>query len=335
MIKSLTLKNFKSYSAGKFNFSKGVNGIIGLPSSGKTNIIRALRLLCFLKPSGVNYVHNRQEKTDAFVKVELFEGSVISLKKGNNSSGEYTVNEEKFRKFGNNVPEPVSDVLNMSEINFHGQLDSPFLATSKPSEISKTINQMTGANDFDAWINKTNEEIRNKKSELKNLETSLEYDSIKLDALDGLEDCGPLLNQAYKVREKRIKLEAKLDTLETINEKIEEIKEKISRSKRIIKIGPKLKKINRIEKSIDRIGKKIDQKEQVLETIKKIIEKNHIVDMTIEDYKNTVVDYSEILRKTKKCPTCLSSIKQSTIEKFLKELSLPVEYKTGKGWVKK
>lgn len=326
MIKSLTLRNFRTHKNSKLEFCPGINGIIGIAQSGKTSIIRAIRLLYSLKPSGNRHVHKRKENVDAFIEIEMFDGSKVSLEKGNKTSGKYIVNGEEFRKFGKNVPEPVANVLNLSDINFHLQFDSPFLAMSKPSEVNNAISKITGAKEFDKWIETTNDEIRNRKANLKILETSLEEDLIQLDAMEGLEDCEPLLAKAYAARKKRIRLQNKLEMIEDSINRIKFIEEKISRAKQITKIKPFLKKL-------DKINKIIFLKETELELIENYLDKNHLIDMSLEDYNDLVEKYCDLLKRTKTCPTCLSHITKSAVKKLSNEFSPPVYYDVKNGWI--
>ena len=50
ILKSLTIKNFKSYNAETFSFSDGFNLIIGENAQGKTNLLEAIHFLLAFKP---------------------------------------------------------------------------------------------------------------------------------------------------------------------------------------------------------------------------------------------------------------------------------------------
>ncbi len=50
ILKSLTIKNFKSYTAETFSFSSGFNLIIGENAQGKTNLLEAIHFLLAFKP---------------------------------------------------------------------------------------------------------------------------------------------------------------------------------------------------------------------------------------------------------------------------------------------
>lgn len=324
MIKKLELKEYKSYKDAILHFSTGVNGIIGISQSGKTNILRALKLISTLRPTGINFVRNRNKKKCSVVKIETSEGNEISFEKGKANSGVYTLNKKSFRKLNKTVPEPIAEALNLTDINFYSQFDTPFLIFSKPSEISKTINDATGMSEFETWINKVNDNIRDIKSEKKIIETSLEKNLIKQDAFEDLEDVHDPMNKARKARNKRLKLLKKYEfALEKKNE-IERYKNTINEQNRILKHKNQIDIADKHLKISQEIRDEIDKLKNKYKLVDKLIDQMHILEMTIEEHKELVEQYASVLKNAKKCPVCYSKIKESIIKGIIDEISITI-----------
>ena len=107
MIRSLHLKNFRSYRDYKFIFCKGINLIVGDGLSGKTNIVRALQRLCYYRPlrsKHRSYFANEEDETSIDVLFDDCEVLLSQTKK--DSVYKLVVNGDKqeFRKFGADCP---------------------------------------------------------------------------------------------------------------------------------------------------------------------------------------------------------------------------------------
>jgi hypothetical protein len=59
---------------------------------------------------------------------------------------------EHFRKVGGKVPDKVTQVLNLGELNLQGQLDQPYLVTAGTGEISRAVNQVVDLEVADGWL---------------------------------------------------------------------------------------------------------------------------------------------------------------------------------------
>lgn len=156
MLKSIVIKNFQSHKKTIIKLVKGVNVIIGKSQAGKTAILRALNIVRTNRPSGSRFV--RHGENEVLTTIRTMEGDKVSLKK-TPTERIYIVNDSKFRKFGTAVPEEVSEVLRMSDVNIQSQLDSPFLVTSTGGEVTKTINRITKAEKVDKWVKIANKNV--------------------------------------------------------------------------------------------------------------------------------------------------------------------------------
>jgi exonuclease SbcC len=312
MVRLLKLRNFRSHKNVVFRFCKGMNGIVGISQSGKTNIIRALQLLAFLKPAGLRFLKDRKDVV-AEVKVETWEGKRVSIRKGR-SVAEYKLNGATFKKFGRVVPEEIKEALNLSTINIQQQFEVPFLALSRPSEVSKVINAKTGMDDFDVWIDKINEKVRTLRTEKSVAEKKHEENLIFLEKLEGLEDIEPTIFEAELIRKEQKKLERKYEKTSELYSVIYDIEKRLKAEREIQKIAPKVRRAEAIQKRIS----VLDEKACAIEDMLKAKE---VLEFAKEDYLEISFDFIEQLREFKRCPTCRSPIRQSVVERLKREVS--------------
>lgn len=94
----------------KAEFIPGLNIIIGPSNNGKTSLIKAIKSLLYTEP-GTTPVRNGQSNYK--VGVEYNNHKVI-LQKGKDSF--YSVDGEKYSKYGTNTPEEVSNALGIREL---------------------------------------------------------------------------------------------------------------------------------------------------------------------------------------------------------------------------
>jgi DNA repair exonuclease SbcCD ATPase subunit len=318
MVKSLKLLNYKSHKETKVKFGPGINGIIGQPSSGKTNIIRALRLVTFNRPGGIKFVRNRAKHRSARIEVELepYDLTII-MEKGEKSF--YQIGDEVFEKFGKDVPDKIQEVLNLSSINFHNQLDEPFLITSKPSAISQSINQMTGMDQFDIWIDKTNEKIRSLKTAKIEAEIEFEKNKIEFQKLHGLDEIEPLIARFKRVRKRNSLLTTRYERAAEIIAIIKDLESKVKKESQIFKLSPYLKKIDELEEKILNLFKKKDLITELKDWLKYLKDAKR-------NYNKLVEEYVETIKEAGVCPTCLSKVGPEMIKKILNGMKEKEEF---------
>jgi len=167
MLRSLTLKHFRSYKEAYLEFSQGVNAIIGTNDSGKTNIVRSIQLVTNNRPSGEKY--RAKSGGDTLVMLEADEKLISRdrTKKANTYSiTNADVTEDVFKAFGKGVPEAVTKHLNMTDVNVHLQLDGPFLLNKSAPDVARYFNNIVNLDVIDSTISNISKMLRKEKSEL-------------------------------------------------------------------------------------------------------------------------------------------------------------------------
>lgn len=256
MLSKLLLQNFQSHRHSELDLDPGVNVIIGSSDSGKTAIIRALRWLITNRPLGNEFQSDWGGET--FVTVEIKEGDQITRKqneKGNDKT--YIINKTELTAFGTDVPDDVSKILNIDEINLQSQLDSPFLLTESPGNVAQHFNKIakldkidTGLQNVQKWIKELSKDIEYKNVQLTEQNTELK----KYENLDKIEIAVEVLENQEKQLTNKQNQRKQLAKLIT---NIVVIEEKIEFVSRIIICEPILTKLFALREDI-----KIKKKEQ-------------------------------------------------------------------------
>jgi DNA repair protein SbcC/Rad50 len=300
MIEKLTIENFRSYQKVEFDFAKGINCIIGLPDSGKTNIIRALKWVLTNRPLGKRMLSNFTDDP-TLVSVGLMEGNVITLSK-DKKSVYYKLNKTELKAIGSDVPDIITDTANIGELNFQKQLDKPFLICESPGEVAKIFNKITRLEKPDRAISTLTTDINSENKMLKQL---------KIDELDIKSEIESLGN----VKE----IDADFKVVEGINKMLVDIAIRKSELNILINKIEKSEKVKndiglvftKMKKDLDELlecekkHKKIeDECEELSDRVDVIIQMEHDVKEKKEVLINKAKQFRNFLNTIKVCPFC-------------------------------
>jgi exonuclease SbcC len=186
MIESLHITNFQSHADTNMEFHSGVNIIVGSTDSGKSAIIRAIHWISRNRPSG-NAIRSWWEgETSVTIKTEE---NAVSRIKGKTDLYKLTGRERslKFKAFGSNVPEEITEVLNLNEVNIQYQLDSPFLLSETPGKVAEHFNKVAKLDKIDISTSNINSAIRKLTSDIDYQEGQVETLKEELDKFIHLE----------------------------------------------------------------------------------------------------------------------------------------------------
>lgn len=147
-LKQLVLKNFQRHKRLKIDIDPAITVIVGDSDTGKSAIIRALRLLCLNQPKGKAFISHGEKVSEVSVRI----GKVRIRRIRSASRNEYMVGMETLKAFNSEVPGPVRDLLQVSGLNFQQQHDSPFWFTLSPGALSKEINRLVDLEIIDSAL---------------------------------------------------------------------------------------------------------------------------------------------------------------------------------------
>ena len=241
MITKLHLENFQSHEDTTLRFSPGVNVIVGSSDCGKTAMLRALNWVVFNRPSGDSLCSHWGGDTLAEI---VLDEKVISRGKSKKENT-YAIGSTQFSGFGLSVPEPVQQLINVSDINIQYQLDAPFLLSKSPGEVAATLNEMVNLHEIDQALTRAKSEVQGTKRDLdthkaeqKQMEEQLE----KLKPVEGL------LDQEQKLTELKQFLEMAQEQVQ----KLSLLKGGIQQAEEELK---GLKWLDTAQKMLDRVSK--------------------------------------------------------------------------------
>jgi DNA repair ATPase RecN len=275
MIKQLDINYFRSISKASLEFSDGVNVLIGLPDAGKSNVLRSLSWVLNNRPLGKRMLSDFTDEP-SFVEayfVDEENTSKIGLLKSKTSS-KYFFNNKELNAIGSGVPEEISTIANMTELNFQRQLDQPFLITLSAGETAKVFNKITRLDKSDEVIsaittdlNSTNKKLKQAKIEKESLEKLLS-DLAYIDQME--KDMEQIIDNDYK--------------LQNILEDINYIEELIN----------KVKSIKIQEKHMD---KEIDTLSEILSSMEKDYENILSIESSLKSVSDDISQLSNFINK--------------------------------------
>ncbi|MFA5934986.1 MAG: AAA family ATPase [Candidatus Paceibacterota bacterium] len=183
MIQSIEISNFQSHKQTELIFDPGLNIIVGSSDAGKSAVLRALRWVIWNRPSGDSLRSYWGGKTS--VKATFNNGSIERSK---DKAEEYIINDKtSLKAFGLSIPDEVSALHNLTEINVQGQMDSSYLLSSTPGEIAAHFNKVAGLDKIDRAQQNVEKEIRSLTSDIKYKTAEQEKLNTQLESFEYLE----------------------------------------------------------------------------------------------------------------------------------------------------
>jgi exonuclease SbcC len=298
MIQSLHIQNFQSHKKSLLEFSTGVNVIVGGSDCGKSAILRALRLVAYNKPSGDAFRSHWGGETN--VQVDLKEGDSIQRVK-TDSSNTYVLNGAQLKAFGQGVPDEISSVLNIDEINFQQQHDNSFLLSQTAGEVSNHFNRIANIEIINKSLSKAKQEVSKVTQTVKQREEDLKEKQEQYKQYTNLEEIEVKLNVLENLDKKKQQLQVSVIQITKKEKRYSEINEELSEIKETIKLEPLVSSI--LEK--DELQKQKTGQFQKLTTLlskvratEKSLSEIDVI-MKLEPFVNTLLEKSKLLTTNK------------------------------------
>jgi len=318
MLKQLQVVNYQSHENTILNFHRGVNCIIGDSQAGKTAVLRSIHLLSKNRPSRFTF-HSDFAKTGiTSVKTITSKDEEIKIIKSKKKTKYTLIADEKrewWRKLNRTVPDRVTDVLNLTDLNIQWQFDNPFLISTSGGEIARVINEKTKIDEADSWIKTLNKKITILKHKKSSEEVEIENNLAELKGLSDLPKLNRLLNRLTTIDRRVDKFDKEYIQIDSILANIEDTENKIKEQRKYLKAERYVVKIEAIDKEIETLLKE-----------KELIDKVNQCKIDISlatKYKNKYIDrYVKLLKKVKKCPTCFSPVGTKDIKRITDEISI-------------
>jgi DNA repair ATPase RecN len=138
MLTRIKLVNFQKHANLEIHFDKRMTVVVGATDSGKSAVIRAIQWVCLNNLPGLAFMRHGAKA----VRVELdVDGHTIARYRAKSKNG-YSLDGKEFASFGNSVPEPIKEILKVSEMNFQSQHDAPFWMSLPSGELARQLNEV-------------------------------------------------------------------------------------------------------------------------------------------------------------------------------------------------
>jgi len=266
MLEALTLKNFEGYKKAVLLFHEGVNVIVGESDHGKSSIMRALRWTVLNKPGGEEFISTWSED-GVSVKVRI-DGKSVTRVKGKENA--YYIDKKKYLSFGVGIPEDVSRLFNMEEVNIQNQLDTHFLLTDSPGEVARYFNKIVDLDIIDRSMSKIQQHLKsekqgllNKKSELASLEEELKSYDWLISAEDHLRKLEILSRSINATSTKVEQITSLLQNIEVVEKDKAPLLKLISAREEVIVLIGVLNNINKTKVQLEEITYLLDELEKI------------------------------------------------------------------------
>lgn len=150
MIRQIEIANFQSLRKLSVRLGR-FTAITGPTGSGKSGLIRAVRLVAF-NARGTDYITRGEKTCTVSLAGDEIELTGIEddrwqavIRRGGKDSYQLAVgiNQKTYTKLQGKVPDPVTEVLRLGEINFAGQWGQPYLLDSTGSEVARVLGRLT------------------------------------------------------------------------------------------------------------------------------------------------------------------------------------------------
>lgn len=319
-IKRLSLRNFQSHRETDFEFTPGLNIIVGPSDQGKSAIIRALRWLIFNEPRGTGFI--RVGETRCQIRVEMSNGVAVErIRDESSRTNRYILEvpgEEAmvFERFNKEVPLEVRRALSIQklvidrdravEINLAGQLEAPFLLEESGTTRSKILGRMANLHVIDAAQRDTIRDTNQASQEIGRLEADIEALDVKLQEYANLEEEENRLQSLELLLQNLTELDREVRQLEEARERLEQNRQQT------VAIQVVLGQLDQIDEAFESqavVGRLLRE----LQEIRGLQEhRNH----TLEELKacNHTIDSTQELEQTEEWLEAVKTLRQEGFE---------------------
>lgn len=170
------------------------------------------------RPSGNAMVSWWAKKKDKLtgetkVTVTLDNGTVISRVKSSTLNG-YIINDKVLEAVGTEVPQEIVEALNMSDVNYAGQMDAPYLISESAGYVATYLNDIVDLGDADFYQSTVEGMRRKNNTEITTTEAKIKEATVPEGTYDWIEKAGVILQNITESEERKYGLAAKTQFLD-------------------------------------------------------------------------------------------------------------------------
>ena len=284
MLNKILIQNFQCHDRLKVDLDQ-VTSVIGPSDAGKSALIRSLRWLAANTPQGDEFVQDGAKGCTVVISVD---GHDIRRKRGKGVN-EYILDEQVFKAFGNNVPDPIVKILQIGQLNFQNQHDSPFWFSETAGQVSRNLNAIVDLELIDKCLFSINRIVNRARTEVEIAEDRLRKAITRKKELRWVVEASKEFEEIERLESENSKLTHKCKNIEyDIAESSNAKKKQLSTERElkslqfVLKLGGKNEDIINTIRSLNGIIIEVSR----LEKIKKPDTKE--IDKSADDYQSII-----------------------------------------------
>lgn len=271
MIEQIEISNFQGHKHSSLTLSSHVNVIRGSTHSGKSSVIRAIKLLLLNRPTGEGFKSDFAKKEDQIhVAMAFSEGSFISREK-NSAKGVNSyltsLSDEPLDTIGVAVPEEIPQVSGLGAENLQSQNERYFFLELSPGKVAKKLNEVVGLEIINDKQKKAKSIISKAKSSASAVQEEIEDAELKLKQYDYLDEALPLASDINRLISDKDRLVDHLSDLVIILRDIGLEEKRITSSESIISLKTELEAVKILFKDKKLVQEYTEDIQSLLESI--------------------------------------------------------------------
>jgi exonuclease SbcC len=317
LIRRVRLENFQGHEDSELEFDSGLNVIIGTSNHGKSSLVRGIQWVWENRPRGDEFIRIGTDKS--VVELEN-DAAIVIRERDRKSTGSYSLItediEDYFSVVGNDVPSPVLEVLNLSEINIQSQLDNHFLILDTAGKRAQFLNDITKLDKLSNAVTKLKSMKEKENSEHTHLQKELNNIQEYLDSgiIEFKEELVVLYNEASELDQQANTLRMEVNTLQRLLTQHKELEAIQIDENELDGIEDLLDEIEDLNVVCTNLKTEIQKVENLLNSRIAIKENLNTV---LADIKSIEEEMKIVYAMLKECPNCGSVLTVKTREKLL------------------
>ena len=302
MIEAVEIINGQGHLHSLLEFHPGLNIIKGESHEGKSTIARMMKWALTNRPTDADYLSWLVDPDESVeTAVQFSDDEYIKRTKGKNIN-QYEVSgyDEPFKALRSDVPDEVSLVTKMDDVNIQSQFDKFFMLNDTPGEVAKKFNKLLDLEIIDTTQGNINSKIREVETTIKVhkrtlAELVMEYEGYDfLDKIEGLiNEVDTLSTNFNEMEEEHKGLVHIVIDIDLAREKIKILNRKAKAEKDIkeaLSIVEEYKSISSEIEALININEEINQAEYDIEMLGEI----SIHESEIKECKKLALEIKEI-----------------------------------------